>query len=49
MQLAAPDHLRGRVIALYFCAVNGTGAIAGIMTGYLCDIGARSSPSSSRA
>jgi MFS family permease len=39
MQLAAPDHLRGRVIGLYFYAFNGTGAIAGIMTGYLCDVG----------
>ncbi len=39
MQLAAPDHLRGRVIGLYFYAFNGTGAIAGIMTGWLCDIG----------
>jgi MFS family permease len=39
MQLSAPDHLRGRVIGLYFYAFNGTGAIAGIMTGYLCDVG----------
>ena len=36
MQLAAPDHLRGRVIGLYFYAFNGTGAIAGILTGWLC-------------
>lgn len=39
LQLAAPDHLRGRVIGLYFYAFNGTGAIAGIMTGWLCDQG----------
>jgi MFS family permease len=39
LQLAAPDHLRGRVIGLYFYAFNGTGAIAGIMTGWLCDLG----------
>jgi MFS family permease len=39
MQLAAPDHLRGRIIGLYFYAFNGTGAIAGIMTGWLCDVG----------
>jgi hypothetical protein len=39
MQLAAPDHLRGRVIGLYFYAFNGTGALAGIMTGWLCDVG----------
>jgi MFS family permease len=36
MQLAAPDHLRGRVIGLYFYAFNGTGAVAGILTGWLC-------------
>jgi MFS family permease len=39
LQLAAPDHLRGRVIGLYFYAFNGTGALAGIMTGWLCDVG----------
>ena len=39
MQLAAPDHLRGRVIGLYFYAFNGTGAIAGLMTGWLCAVG----------
>jgi len=39
MQLAAPDHLRGRVIGLYFYAFNGTGAVAGILTGWLCATG----------
>jgi MFS family permease len=39
LQLAAPDHLRGRVIGLYFYAFNGTGALAGIMTGWLCATG----------
>jgi MFS family permease len=39
MQLAAPDHLRGRVIGLYFYAFNGTGAIAGLLTGALCSVG----------
>jgi MFS family permease len=39
MQLAAPDRLRGRVIGLYFYAFNGTGAIAGLMTGWLCNVG----------
>jgi MFS family permease len=39
MQLAAPDHLRGRVIGLYFYAFNGTGAVAGILTGWLCASG----------
>jgi MFS family permease len=39
LQLAAPDHLRGRIIGLYFYAFNGTGALAGIMTGWLSDTG----------
>ena len=39
LQLAAPDRLRGRIIGLYFYAFNGTGALAGIMTGWLCDRG----------
>jgi MFS family permease len=39
MQLAAPDRLRGRVIGLYFYAFNGTGALAGLTTGWLCDVG----------
>jgi len=39
MQLAAPDHLRGRIIGLYFYAFNGTGALAGVLTGWLCDVG----------
>jgi len=39
MQLSAPDHLRGRVIGLYFYAFNGTGALAGILTGWLCATG----------
>jgi len=36
MQLAAPDHLRGRIIGLYFYAFNGTGPLAGIFAGWLC-------------
>jgi MFS family permease len=39
VQLQAPDRLRGRVIGLYFYAFNGTGAIAGLLTGWLCDTG----------
>jgi MFS family permease len=39
MQLQAPDHLRGRIIGLYFYAFNGTGAIAGLFAGWLCDTG----------
>jgi MFS family permease len=36
VQLAAPDHLRGRVIGLYFYAFNGTGPFAGLLAGWLC-------------
>jgi len=36
MQLAAPDHLRGRIIGLYFYAFNGTGPLGGILAGWLC-------------
>jgi MFS family permease len=39
VQLQAPDRLRGRIIGLYFYAFNGTGAIAGLLTGWLCDAG----------
>jgi MFS family permease len=36
MQLAAPDRLRGRIIAIYFYAFNGTGPVAGLLAGWLC-------------
>jgi MFS family permease len=36
MQLAAPDHLRGRIIGLYFYAFNGTASVAGLFVGWLC-------------
>jgi MFS family permease len=39
VQLAAPDHLRGRVIGLYFFAFAGTGALGGIMSGFLVHLG----------
>ena len=39
MQLQAPDHLRGRIIGLYFYAFNGTGALAGLFAGWLCATG----------
>jgi len=39
IQLAAPDHLRGRVIGLYFFAFAGTGALGGIMAGLLVHFG----------
>ena len=39
VQLQAPDPLRGRIIGLYFYAFNGTGALAGLFAGWLCDRG----------
>ena len=36
MQLAAPDHLRGRIIGIYFYAFNGTGPLGGLLAGWLC-------------
>jgi MFS family permease len=39
VQLAAPDHLRGRLIGLYFFAFAGTGALGGIMAGALIHFG----------
>jgi len=39
MQLAAPDRLRGRIIAIYFYAFNGTGPAAGLLAGWLCERG----------
>ena len=39
MQLAAPDHLRGRIIGIYFYAFNGTGPIGGLLAGWLCAVG----------
>jgi MFS family permease len=39
IQLAAPDHLRGRLIGLYFFAFAGTGTAGGIISGWLTAIG----------
>jgi MFS family permease len=39
VQLQAPDRLRGRIIGLYFFAFNGTGALAGLFAGWLCNVG----------
>ncbi len=39
MQLAAPDHLRGRIIGIYFYAFNGTGPLGGLIAGALCAAG----------
>jgi MFS family permease len=39
VQLAAPDHLRGRVIGLYFFAFAGTGSVGGLLSGWLVHVG----------
>jgi MFS family permease len=39
IQLAAPDHLRGRLIGLYFFAFAGTGTAGGILAGGLTAAG----------
>jgi predicted MFS family arabinose efflux permease len=35
LQLEAPDHMRGRVVGLYYYAFNGTGPLGGILAGWL--------------
>ena len=39
LQLGAPDHLRGRVIGLYYFAFNGTGPVGGLLAGWLAASG----------
>jgi MFS family permease len=39
VQLTAPDHLRGRVIGLYFFAFAGTGSLGGLISGWLVHLG----------
>jgi MFS family permease len=39
VQLRAPDHLRGRVVGLYYYAFNGTGPLGGLLAGWLCEVG----------
>jgi MFS family permease len=39
LQLTAPDRLRGRVISLYFFAFMGSGPIAGLLAGWLAEVG----------
>jgi MFS family permease len=42
LQLSAPDHLRGRVVGLYFYAFNGTGPLGGLLAGWLAARGGTS-------
>jgi MFS family permease len=39
LQLAAPDHLRGRVVGLFYYAFNGFGAFGGLAVGWLASAG----------
>ena len=39
LQLTAPDHLRGRVLALYLFAFAGLTPIGGLLAGWLADVG----------
>ncbi len=39
IQLASPDHLRGRIIGIYFFAFAGTGTLGGILSGWLTAAG----------
>jgi MFS family permease len=39
VQLEAPDHLRGRVLGIYFYAWNGLAPLGALIVGWLCDVG----------
>jgi MFS family permease len=39
IQLATPDHIRGRVLGLYYYAWNGLAPIGALLVGWLCDRG----------
>jgi MFS family permease len=39
IQLASPDHLRGRVLGLYYYAWNGLAPLGAVIVGWLCDRG----------
>lgn len=39
LQLRAPERLRGRVLALYYLAFNGTMPLGGLLAGFLADAG----------
>jgi MFS family permease len=39
IQLASPDHLRGRVLGLYYYAWNGLAPLGALLVGWLCDYG----------
>jgi MFS family permease len=39
VQLASPDHLRGRVVSLYLFAFVGLAPVGGLVSGWLTDVG----------
>ena len=39
IQLASPDHIRGRVLGLYYYAWNGLAPLGALLVGWLCDRG----------
>ena len=39
VQLASPDHLRGRVVSLYLFAFAGLAPIGGLVAAWLADVG----------
>jgi MFS family permease len=38
VQLAVPEHLRGRVVSIYMVALRGGGPLGALATGYLADL-----------
>lgn len=39
IQLASPDHIRGRVLGLYYYAWNGLAPVGAVLVGWMCDRG----------
>jgi MFS family permease len=39
IQLSSPDHIRGRVLGLYYYAWNGLAPLGALLVGWLCDTG----------
>jgi len=39
IQLESPDHIRGRVLGLYYYAWNGLAPLGALLVGWLCDTG----------
>src|SRR5205814_4214041 len=39
IQLASPDHIRGRVLGLYYYAWNGLAPLGALLAGWMCDRG----------